>query len=149
MAGEVLQAECRSGVEGKGDRGVAQRVRGSAIARGGMAAALASRRTSLHSALWSRRRAATRCFGSPRAPAAARPNVTTAHAAGIAGLPIVVDTPERYAYRVATQQAIVVKRALACGDDGVTLDGRLVAAAERTSLPDLVSSLIDGTCATR
>lgn len=39
----------------------------------------------------------------------------------------------------------MVKRALACGDYGVTLEGRLVAAVERKSLADLVSSLIDGT----
>jgi ERCC4 domain/Lsr2 len=84
---------------------------------------------------------------SPRTRKQARPNVTTptARAAGIAGLQIVVDTRERYAYRFATQQAVVVKRALACGAYGVTLEGRLVAAVERKSLPDLVSSLIDGT----
>ena len=37
-----------------------------------------------------------------------------------------------------------VKRALPCGDYGVSLDGRLIAAVERKSLPDLVSSLNDG-----
>jgi uncharacterized protein YegP (UPF0339 family) len=37
-----------------------------------------------------------------------------------------------------------VKRALACGDYGVTVDGRLVAVVERRSLADLVSSLING-----
>jgi ERCC4 domain len=39
---------------------------------------------------------------------------------------------------------ITVKRALPCGDSGVTVDGRLVAAVERKSLADLVSSLING-----
>ena len=41
-------------------------------------------------------------------------------------------------------QVITVKRALPCGDYGVTVDGRLVAAVERKSLADLVSSLING-----
>ncbi|MDN5859250.1 MAG: hypothetical protein L0H84_11565 [Pseudonocardia sp.] len=83
---------------------------------------------------------------SPRTRKQARPNVTTptARAAGIADLQIIVDTRERYAYRFATQQAVVVKRALACGDYGVTVEGRLVAVVERKSLADLVSSLING-----
>jgi hypothetical protein len=37
-----------------------------------------------------------------------------------------------------------VSRALPCGDYGVVADTRLVAAAERKSLPDLVSSVING-----
>lgn len=84
---------------------------------------------------------------SPRTTKQARPNVTTptARAAGIAELEIVVDTRERYPYRFATQQVSVVRRALACGDYAVTLNGQLVAAVERKSLPDLVSSLINGT----
>ena len=57
---------------------------------------------------------------------------------------IVVDTREQYAYRFATQQVVTVRRALPCGDYGVVVDGRLVAVAERKSLPDLVSSLING-----
>ena len=83
---------------------------------------------------------------SPRTRKQARPNVTTptARAAGIASLEIVVDTREQYAYRFASQQVITVKRALPCGDYGVTVDGRLVAAVERKSLADLVSSLING-----
>jgi ERCC4-type nuclease len=36
------------------------------------------------------------------------------------------------------------KRALPCGDYGVTHDGRLLAAVERKSLADLVSSLLNG-----
>jgi len=83
---------------------------------------------------------------SPRTRKQARPNVTTptARAAGIASLEIVVDTREHYPYRFASQQATTVKRALPCGDYGVTVDGRLVAAVERKSLADLVSSLING-----
>jgi len=84
---------------------------------------------------------------SPRTRRQARPNVTTptARAAGIAELQIVVDTRERYAYRFATQQVSVVRRALPCGDYAVTVEDRLVAAVERKSLADLVSSLINGT----
>jgi ERCC4-type nuclease len=37
-----------------------------------------------------------------------------------------------------------VQRALPCGDYGITLSGRLVAAVERKSLSDLVSSLLNG-----
>lgn len=84
---------------------------------------------------------------SPRTRKQARPNVTTpvARAAGIAELQILVDTREQYAYRFGTQQATTVKRALPCGDYGIAVDGRLMAAVERKSLADLVSSLIDGT----
>ena len=84
---------------------------------------------------------------SPRTVKQARPNVSTptARAAGVAELEIVVDTREQYAYRFTTQQASTVKRALPCGDYGITLAGRLVAAVERKSLADLVSSLINGT----
>ena len=84
---------------------------------------------------------------SPRTRKQARPNVATptARAAGIAELEILVDTREQYAYRFATQQVVAVKRALPSGDYGVTVDGRLIAAVERKSLPDLVSSLINGT----
>ena len=83
---------------------------------------------------------------SPRTRKQARPNVTTptARAAGIAALEIVVDTREQYAYRFASQQVSTVKRALPCGDYGITVDGRLVAVVERKSLADLVSSLING-----
>ena len=83
---------------------------------------------------------------SPRTRKQARPNVTapTARAAGIASLEILVDTREQYAYRFAAQQVSTVKRALPCGDYGITVAGRLVAAVERKSLADLVSSLING-----
>ncbi len=83
---------------------------------------------------------------SPRTRKQARPNVTTptARAAGIAELQILVDTREQYAYRFSTQQATTVKRALPCGDYGIIVDGRLVAAVERKSVADLVSSLING-----
>ena len=76
----------------------------------------------------------------------ARPNVTTptARAAGIAELPIVVDTRERYAFTFPTQQVAITTRALPCGDYGLVIEGRLIAAVERKSLEDLLSSLTDG-----
>jgi ERCC4-type nuclease len=65
----------------------------------------------------------------------------TARAAGITELQILVDAHERYPYRFTSQQARTVKRALPCGDYGVAVGGRLVAAVERKSLTDLVASL--------
>ena len=67
---------------------------------------------------------------------------------GPAGSPsweILVDTRERYAYRFTGQQVRTVKRALPCGDYAVTVDEAVITAVERKSLPDLVSSLINGT----
>jgi hypothetical protein len=83
---------------------------------------------------------------SPKTRKTARPNVRlpTARAAGLAGWEIVVDSHERYPYRFASQQVSTVRRALPAGDYGIVLAGRLVAAVERKSLPDLVSSLTSG-----
>jgi hypothetical protein len=76
----------------------------------------------------------------------ARPNVAlpTARASGLADLEIIVDNRERYAYRFAGQAVSTVSRALPCGDYGVVADGRLVAAVERKSIGDLVSSVTNG-----
>jgi hypothetical protein len=84
---------------------------------------------------------------SPRTRKQARPNVRTptARAAGIAELEIVVDSHEQYPYRFTGQQARTVRRALPCGDYGLSIGGRLVAAIERKSLSDLVTSLTNGT----
>ena len=83
---------------------------------------------------------------SPRTVKQARPNVAlpTARAGGLADLEIIVDTRERYAYRFTGQAVTTVSRALNCGDYGVVADGRLVAAVERKSLSDLVSSVTNG-----
>ena len=83
---------------------------------------------------------------SPRTRKQARPQVTlpTARAASIAELEIVIDAHERYAYRFADQQVRTTSRALACGDYGIILDGNLVAAVERKSVPDLIASLTSG-----
>ena len=83
---------------------------------------------------------------SPRTRKQARPNVATptARAAGIAEIEIVVDSHEHYAYRFSGKPVHIVDRALPCGDYGVIADGRLVAAVERKSLPDLLASLTSG-----
>jgi len=71
--------------------------------------------------------------------------VPSARAAGLAELVIVVDAHERYGYDFADKPVTTVRRGLSCGDYGLLIDGRLVAAVERKSLPDLVASLLDGT----
>jgi hypothetical protein len=83
---------------------------------------------------------------SPRTRKQARPDVRlpTARASGIGELEIVVDAHERCGYRFADQQVRTVTRGLACGDYAVCLDGKVVAAVERKSLPDLVGSLTSG-----
>jgi len=75
----------------------------------------------------------------------ARPHVRppTARAAG--HVPeILVDVHERYAWRFSHQQATTTKRPLVAGDYAVELDGEVVAAVERKSLEDLVSTLTSG-----
>jgi hypothetical protein len=83
---------------------------------------------------------------SPRTRKQARPDVRLpgARAAGIAELAIVVDVHEKYAYTFPAQQVGVVRRALPCGDYAVVAGGKVVAAVERKSLNDLVSSLMSG-----
>ena len=83
---------------------------------------------------------------APRTRKQARPavRVPTARAAGVPELTIIVDAHERYPYRFASQQVRTERRALACGDYAVELDGAVVAAVERKSLPDLVGSLTGG-----
>lgn len=76
----------------------------------------------------------------------ARPNVglPTSRAAGLSEWQILVDTHERYPYSFSHQQVTTQRRALAAGDYGVEVDGRLAAAVERKSLGDLVSTLTTG-----
>jgi ERCC4 domain/Lsr2 len=83
---------------------------------------------------------------SPRTRKQARPQVSvpSARAAGIPELEIVVDAHERYAYRFAGQQVRTTSRGLPCGDYGIILDGALVTAVERKSMPDLITSLTSG-----
>ena len=83
---------------------------------------------------------------SARTLRAARPGVRipTRRASRHSVLEILIDTRERYPYRFAHQQASVQRQALLAGDYAVTLDGHVIGAVERKSLPDLVSSLVDG-----
>jgi len=76
----------------------------------------------------------------------ARPNVRTptARAAGIPDLEIIVDSHEQYPYKFPRQQVTTTRRALHAGDYGIAASGRLVAAVERKSLPDLVTTLTTG-----
>ncbi|MBE1604148.1 ERCC4 domain-containing protein [Actinopolymorpha pittospori] len=83
---------------------------------------------------------------SARTRKKARPNVRTprARAAGLPELEILVDSHEQYPYKFAAKPVHVLRRALPCGDYGVVVAGRMVAAVERKSLADLVSSLTGG-----
>jgi hypothetical protein len=86
---------------------------------------------------------------SPRTTKQARPNVRipTARAAAASEateLTVLVDTHERYAWRFSQQQVSTRKATLAAGDYAIEVDGRVVAAVERKTLEDLVSSLLSG-----
>ncbi|UOY01917.1 ERCC4 domain-containing protein [Blastococcus sp. PRF04-17] len=82
---------------------------------------------------------------SPSTAKQARPGVhlPTARAAGQV-LEIVVDSGEKYPYAFGHQQATTTRRRLDAGDYAVELDGVVVAAVERKSLPDLAASLLSG-----
>ncbi len=75
----------------------------------------------------------------------ARPNVTvpTQRASGQV-LEILVDTHERYPWTFGAQQATTRRRALPAGDYAVELDTSIVAAVERKTLADLVSTMTEG-----
>jgi len=87
---------------------------------------------------------------SPRTARQARPNVPlpAGRAQGVEGLTVLVDSHERYPYRFARQSGRghvhTERRGLAAGDYAVEIDGQVVAAVERKSLPDLSGSLLDG-----
>ena len=76
----------------------------------------------------------------------ARPNVATptARASGIDRLEIVVDSQERYAWSFGEHRVSTSRARLPAGDYAVLHDGMVVAAVERKSLDDLVSSLTTG-----
>lgn len=76
----------------------------------------------------------------------ARPNVrlSKAIAAGSDRFTIVVDSHERYAWQFTDLPVDVERGALIAGDYGVLLDGQLVAAVERKSLSDLLSTVSSG-----
>ncbi len=83
---------------------------------------------------------------SARTRKQARPNVSlpTARASGVEELAIIVDSHERYAWKFSRQQATTTRRALSAGDYAVEHDGRILAAVERKSLADLVSTITGG-----
>lgn len=83
---------------------------------------------------------------SPKTRKKARPNVRipTARAAAPDELEITIDAHEQYPYHFADKPVTTVRRALSCGDYAVHLNGRLTAAIERKSLPDLATSLTTG-----
>jgi len=84
---------------------------------------------------------------SSRTTRQARPGVRlpTARASGVAGLVIVVDQRERYAYRFGHQQVVTRRGQLPAGDYAVLDDDdEIVAAVERKSVADLASSLLSG-----
>ena len=82
---------------------------------------------------------------SARTARQARPNVSvpTQRASGQV-LEILVDSHERYPWRFSAQQATTRRQALPAGDYGVELGGTIVAAVERKSLADLVSTMTTG-----
>jgi hypothetical protein len=82
---------------------------------------------------------------SARTARQARPNVAlpTARASGQV-LDILVDSHEQYPWRFSAQQATTRRQGLRAGDYAVEVDGRVVAAVERKSLPDLVGTLTGG-----
>ncbi|MBA3606173.1 MAG: Lsr2 family protein, partial [Acidimicrobiia bacterium] len=75
----------------------------------------------------------------------ARPNVSlpTARAAA-QELEILVDSHERYPWTFSHQQASTMRRPLPAGDYAVEVDGLIVAAVERKSLADLVTTMTTG-----
>lgn len=82
---------------------------------------------------------------SPRTRKQSRPGVRTptARAAGLPDLDIVVDAHERYGYNFAGKPVTTSRAALSCGDYGLLVNGRLVAAVERKSLSDLAGSVLN------
>jgi hypothetical protein len=82
---------------------------------------------------------------SARTARQARPAVTTPRrrASGQV-LEILVDSHERYPWKFSAQQATTRRQALRAGDYAVEVDGRIVAAVERKSLSDLITTLTSG-----
>ena len=82
---------------------------------------------------------------SARTARQARPNVAvpTARASGEV-LEILVDSHEQYPWKFTAQQATTRRQALPAGDYAVEVDGSIVAAVERKSMADLVSTMTTG-----
>src|ERR671919_982887 len=88
---------------------------------------------------------------SPKTTARSRPGVRvpTRRASGFEELTILIDTRERYPYRVARQQATTQRRVLPAGDYGVAHHDEIVAVVECKSLDDLVAGSSTATSPTR
>lgn len=85
---------------------------------------------------WQTARTARRARPGQRAPVRRAP--------GPRMLLIDVDTRERYGYRFAGREVECRRSALRCGDYAVRGGDQIVAAVERKTLEDYVSSLLDG-----
>lgn len=70
-----------------------------------------------------------------------RPALPAATAAGISQMEVFVDDREKEAYTFAYHPVSPVRHRLVCGDYAVATDGRMTAAVERKSLPDLAASM--------
>lgn len=83
---------------------------------------------------------------SPKTRKQARPDVRqpTGVAAGSTELTLVIDSHERYPYRFGDKAVTTIRRALPAGDYGALVEDQLVAAVERKSAEDLLSSLTNG-----
>lgn len=75
-----------------------------------------------------------------------RPGVRrpAARAAGLPDLPVIIDSHERYPWTFSGKPVQTSRRALPAGDYATTRDGQLIAAVERKSLADLVTSITTG-----
>jgi ERCC4 domain len=82
---------------------------------------------------------------SPRTTRQARPGVhiPTARAHGQV-LEILIDSGEKYPYRFAGHQARTSRQRLPVGDYAVRVEDAVVAAVERKTIDDLVSSMVTG-----
>ncbi len=139
---------CHRGAEWPADAQVLERLAVRSCSRRGPAIdlVLARGRENRSQLVFTRARGREMIFWqSPRTRKQARPGVRvpTARAHGQI-LEIVVDSHERYPYAFARQQATTRRQALAAGDYAVVADGQVIAAVERKTLEDLVSSLLAG-----
>jgi len=139
---------CHPAVEWPADVEVVERVRVQSCIRRGAAIDLVldRGRENRSQFVFTRARGREMIFWqSARTARQARPNVTvpTRRASGQI-LEVLVDSHERYPWTFSAQQASTRRRALGAGDYAVEVDGEVVAAVERKSLADLVSTLTTG-----
>lgn len=100
--------------------------------------------------VWTQARGRTVVFWRSRASMrGARPGVRVPHARGLdlGTLTIAVDSRERYAWRFAAYDAVIMRRELPVGDYAVVDGDRWIAAVERKRVDDLAASAGDGSLA--